>query len=284
VSGANDQTKFSVAPGQSYNQFYFDVPWPANSVATRFGAKFDSLSVLHHWLGFSSTKNVANGTVEKNVLGTTLGESAELVGGWAVGGCNVTFPADMGVKLPNTGKIMIQWHHYNSTGAPVQDATAVQFCVVPESQRKNIGGLTFLGTENFNGLAGMPAGKESKFSGTCLNDSGKPITIVGWNPHMHLLGTRMNSTVVRAAGGTEVPFDHSFLFDHQVNYMLKQGYVLQPGDKITSTCTFNNTTTAPVAFGQSTQQEMCYQFTFSYPYGALNNGTPSLIGATNTCW
>ncbi len=34
----------------------------------------------------------------------------------------------------------------------------------------------------------------------------------------------------------------------------------------------------------SGMQEMCYQFTISYPYGALNNGVISLIGATNTCW
>jgi hypothetical protein len=286
VSSATDTTKFTVQPGQSYNQFYFDVPWPAGSVATRFGARFDNLAVLHHWLGFASGAATAAGTVQPNVTGTTLGEGAELIGGWAVGGCNVEFGQDMGLKLPNTGKIMVQWHHFNSTGAPAQDGTAVQFCVVPAAQRKNIGGLTFLGTENFNGLAGMPAGQTSKFSGTCTNNSGKPITIVGWNPHMHLLGTNMASVVQRAGGSSVTPFNHSFQFDHQVNYMLPPTtpFVLQPGDKITSTCTFNNTTTAPVAFGQSTKAEMCYQFTFAYPYGALNNGVLSLIGATNTCW
>jgi hypothetical protein len=286
VSSTTDQTKFTIQPGQSYNQFYFDVPWPAGSIATRFGARFDNLSVLHHWLGFSSTSANAAGTVLTNVTGTTLGEGAELIGGWAVGGCNVDFSDEMGLKLPDTGKIMIQWHHFNSTGAPAQDGTAVQFCVVPAAQRKNIGGLTFLGTENFNGLAGMPAGKTSTFSGTCTNNSGKPITIVGYTPHMHLLGTNMKSEVQRANGTKETAFDHPFLFDHQVNYILKpgSGYVLQPGDKITSTCTFDNTTTAPVAFGQSTKAEMCYQFTIAYPYGALNNGVFSLIGATNTCW
>jgi hypothetical protein len=39
-----------------------------------------------------------------------------------------------------------------------------------------------------------------------------------------------------------------------------------------------------VAFGSSTTQEPCYQFTYSYPVGALNNGVFSLIGAGNTCW
>jgi hypothetical protein len=29
---------------------------------------------------------------------------------------------------------------------------------------------------------------------------------------------------------------------------------------------------------------MCYNFTMAYPAHALENGVPSLIGATNTCW
>lgn len=283
-SSPTDTSKFDVAPGQSYSQWYYDIPWPAGTLATRFGAKFDNLQVLHHWLAFSSSAATAPGTVQRNVTGTTLGENAELIGGWAVGGCNVEFGAEMGLKLPSSGKIMIQWHHYNSTGVPQPDGTIVQFCTVPAGARPNVGGLTFLGTENFNGLLGMPAGKESKFQGTCVNNSGGPITILGWNPHMHLLGTNMTSVVTHTNGQTETIFDHPFLFDHQVNYLLNPGYVLQPGDKVTSTCTFNNTTNANVAFGQSTTQEMCYQFTFAYPYGALNNGVLSLIGATNTCW
>ena len=69
-----------------------------------------------------------------------------------------------------------------------------------------------------------------------------------------------------------------------MNYMLEEPIVLQPGDAIKSTCTYENGNPLPVGFGQSTKAEMCYQFTLSYPYGALNNGVPSLIGATNTCW
>jgi hypothetical protein len=285
VSSTTDTTKFTVPSGQSYNQFYYSIPWPAGTIVTRFGARFDNLSVLHHWLAFSVTsKGQPAGTVQPNVSGTTLGQGAELIGGWAVGGCNIVFPKDMGVKLADTGQIMVQWHHYNSSGAPAQDGSSVQFCTVPASARANIGGITWLGTENFNGLAGMPPGQVSKFSSTCTNNSGKPISIVGYFPHMHLLGTEMTSVVTHTSGMQETVFDHPFQFDHQVNYILGTPYVLQPGEKITSTCTFNNTTTAPVAFGQSTMQEMCYQFTFAYPYDALNDHVVSLIGATDTCW
>ena len=42
-----------VPTGESYNQFYFADPVAERTrVATRFGARFDNLKVLHHWLGF----------------------------------------------------------------------------------------------------------------------------------------------------------------------------------------------------------------------------------------
>jgi hypothetical protein len=61
--------------------------------------------------------------------------------------------------------------------------------------------------------------------------------------------------------------------------------VIKPGEKVRAECTFNNTTQMEVDFGQSSKMEMCYQFAFSYPAGALDKpGNASLIGANNTCW
>jgi hypothetical protein len=279
--GEDDTSKFTIPVSESYNQFYYSIPWPAGYVATRFGQRFDNTEVLHHWLMFSQQVSQTPGTVEPNVPGTTLFTDAELIAGWAVGGCTTTYPENVGVHLPSTGGIMIQWHHYNNTGAPAQDGTAVQICAVPEANREHKAGLTFLGTETMS----VPAGMQAKAGGTCINDSGAPITILGFTPHMHEIGIHMQSEVTRVAGGpVENVFDLPFVFNYQTNYMMKPGVVLQPGDSITSTCTYENKGFSTVNFGQSTKAEMCYQFALSYPYGALNNGVLSLIGATNTCW
>ena len=280
VSGESDTTKFAIPPDESYSQLYYGIPWPAGTVATRFGADFDNLAYLHHWLGFSTNVNTP-GVVSKNVLGTTLGEGTELVGGWAVGGCNTEFPADVGLKLPDpgTGGVMIQWHHFNTTSSTQMDGSIVQWCTVPAGMRPNIGGLTFLGTE----YLGMPPGMSDK-SGSCLNDSGGDITIFGFDPHMHTIGVHMKSVIHRTGGTSETVFDQPFQFDQQFNYIMNPPIVLKADEVIESTCTFNNTTGATVDFGQSTKQEMCYQFALAYPYGALNNGVISLIGSTNTCW
>jgi hypothetical protein len=283
VSSPTDQSKFTIPTGHSINQFYYAIPWPAGTLATRFGARFDNVQLLHRWFAFGISSGLqAAGSVQRYVTGTTLGQGAELIGAWAVGDCNVTFPKNMGLKLPDTGQIMIQWEHDNGTGNPGQDGTTVQFCTVPAGSRPDVGGLTFLGTENFNGIAGLQAGQVSKFSGTCQNDSGKPITIVGYNPQMGVLGTNMTSVVAHINGVSETVFDHPFRFDRQVNYLLNPGYVLQPGDKVTSTCTFGNATTEYAQFDQSS--EMCGQLVFAYPHDALGNGVISLLGATNICW
>lgn len=284
-SGANDTSKFSIQTGESYNQFYFDVPWPAGTLATRFGAAFDNLPVLHHWLAFDSAASEPAGSISKDVLGTVMGENASLIGGWAVGGCNVTFPPEMGLELPGPGrKIIIQWHHFNSTGSTQQDGSKVQFCTVPAGGRPNVGGMTWLGTENLGGFFGMPPGM-NEFGGTCPNDSPGPITIVAFWPHMHTIGIHMRSEVFRGGGGTpETVFDQPFKFDYQIHYAMNPAVVLQPGDSIRSSCTFFNDTGRGVSFGPSTTSEMCYQFAFSYPKGALDNGVGSLIGTTDTCW
>jgi hypothetical protein len=279
--GTTDTSKFTVITGESYNQFYYEIPWEPGSVATRFGQKFDNKEVLHHWLAFAQQFGMTPGTVEPNVLGTTLFTDAELIAGWAVGGCTQRFPDDVGIALPTTGVIMVQWHHYNNTGTTQQDSTAVQICTVPESSRTHKAGITFLGTETLS----VPAAGVGEADGTCINDSSGPITIIGFNPHMHEIGINMKSEVTRDATGlTETVFDMPFQFDYQTNYMMNPPVVLMPGDSIKSTCTWMNKGLSSVGFGQSTKQEMCYQFALSYPYGALNNGVLSLIGATNTCW
>lgn len=282
-SGVGDTSKFNIPTGESYHEWYYEVPWAPTDVMSRFGADFDNLEVLHHYLMFASnTAGKVPGQLDQNVTGTTLFTNSTLIGGWAVGGCSMEMPEDVGGELPKSSLLMIQWHMYNSTGVTQQDGSVVQICTVPAGSRPNTAGITFLGTENFNGPFGMPPGANS-FTSRCTNNSPGPVTVIGFLPHMHTIGTHMKTDLTRLDGTTATIFDRPFQFDYQVAYRIPRTVVM-PGETLTSTCSFFNDTGGNVAFGQSTQQEMCYQFTVSYPVGALNNGVPSLIGALNTCW
>jgi len=281
VHAPNSTGAFTVPTGESYHEFYYAVPWAPGDVWTHYGADFDNLQVLHHYLVFTSSAGKRDRDVVQNVLGTTLGTSATLIGGWAVGGCNTEMPDDVGGQLPPSPLIMIQWHLYNNTGRSAQDNSKVLMCTVPAGSRTHTAGITFLGTENFFGPVGMPVG-HNDFTTQCTNNSGAPITVIGFNPHMHLLGSNMK-TDLRSGGSTRTIFDMPFQFDYQVGYEIPPT-VVAPGDTLITTCSFENDTGSNVAFGESTNTEMCYQFALSYPAGALNNGALSLIGALNTCW
>jgi len=127
---------------------------------------------------------------------------------------------DTGLQLTPTGILNMQWHFYNAGDQIEPDATRVQICTVPKTMRKNIGSLTFLGTENFNGPFGMPAKTQSDFSGTCVNNSGGPITIFGFTPHMHKFGVNMKSVVIRNNGMMEEVFNKPFDFNSQITHIL----------------------------------------------------------------
>ncbi|HKU42624.1 MAG TPA: hypothetical protein VJR89_30910 [Polyangiales bacterium] len=282
-----DTSPYGVIPGEHYVSFYYTAPWKEPSELVSWRTLYDNRKVLHHWLFYSTVGATMDGTFAPSI-GTHIGDAANLFAGWAVGGNDVNMPPEVGLKLPAPGEgLLLEWHYYNASAAPVEDRSAVELCTVPAGTLKHTASMTWLGTENFNGPLGMPPRVESKFSGTCLPGRAgmagdEPIHIFTLWPHMHTYGRHMRSVVNRVDGKTEEVFNKPFDFNYQITY--DAGIDLYPGDTITSTCTFMNTSDANVAFGPSTEQEMCYQFAFAYPAGALENGTISLVGATNTCW
>jgi hypothetical protein len=279
----DDKQKYVVVPGEHYEEFLFKVPWGPGMVATKFGTKLDNIKVAHHWLFYSTNKTSGEGT-HQTTIGSVLGSGATLLAGWAVGGDNVIFPAEMGLELPPSGILNGQWHYYNQGDQPEPDASGIAVCVAPAASKKYVAGITWLGTEDFNGLFGMPAHQMSDFTGTCVNDSDGPISIWGFTPHMHKLGRHMKAVINRKNGTKETVFDRAFDFNAQITYAANPLITLEKGESITSTCTYDNITDSAVPYGPSTDQEMCYNFTVSYPLGALNNGVTGLNGALNNCW
>jgi hypothetical protein len=75
----------------------------------------------------------------------------------------------------------------------------------------------------------------------------------------------MKTTIQRKGGGTEVLIDKPFDFNTQISYPTPA--VINPGDTLTTTCTF----ATPTAFGEGTNNEMCFNFVTAYPAGQLVN-------------
>ena len=289
-----DTTKFNIRDGEFYEQFYYKVPWSADTVATAYATIGDNIQVLHHWLLFSTNEAQPEGAHIVAPYPTLIGTDPILLAGWAVGGPNLVAPQDVGLELPDPGvrTINVQWHFYNSTGKPQSDASSVQICTVPKAMRAHVGGVTWLGTEDLYGNkwfggTGMPAHRKTMFTTTCVpgreglgpNES---IHIIGFEPHMHRIGKRMTTSVKKLDGSLQTIFDKPFSFGNETHYFAD--YELKPNEQLITSCSFDNDNDFNVPFGESSDTEMCYQFTFAYPAHALTNGAPSILGVPDTCW
>ena len=82
-------------------------------------------------------------------------------------------------------------------------------------------------------------------------------------PHMHQLGRHIRVDL-ETSGGTMNIYDEDYLFEAQ-NFREVTPIPLSSGDKILVECTFRNDTGAPVGFGESSDEEMCFAISYRYP-------------------
>jgi hypothetical protein len=80
---------------------------------------------------------------------------------------------------------------------------------------------------------------------------------------MHQLGVHLKTTLT-VGGVNQVIHDDAYSFDHQA-FIPFGPVAMQAGDKITTECTWNNTTPQTVSWGESSTTEMCFSIMYRYP-------------------
>jgi hypothetical protein len=285
-SGRDDSSAYSIPPGESYACFYFKAPWTAPSVSVSFRSKRDNTASLHHWFLYAMPGAAEDGKVESCI--PLHFEQPIMLAGWAPGGDDFVLPPDVGEENPAPGStLMVEWHYFNNTGAALQDRSSVEVCTVPVGKRPKTASVAWLGTEDFGGLFGMPAGKSSH-SGTCRPGrtglaASDPIQLLFTTPHMHEYGRRIAMQVQHADGSMESVLDAPFNDKNQT--FLVTPFQLLPSDALVTTCSFDNTSGRNIGWGSPDGSgEMCYAFVLHYPAHALDNGVVSTLGAKNACW
>ena len=253
------KTPYAVgAAKDAYFNFTFKAPWTGMAYGIIFRPIVDNKSVIHHWLLFQDTPAGRPGPAVRSV---GAHPSGQLLAGWAPGGETLNLreqvKEEVGVELPDTSTYTVEYH-YNSSDANAKDASGVEVCV-QKKKPANIAGLSWLGYDQLL----VPA---AKWTGTCKHKSQQPITLLGVTPHMHKQGKHQKAVINRADGKKETLLDEPFDFEYQRQYI--KSVKVNPGDSITTECTFAK----PMAFGESTEAEMCYMFTLAYPKNALSDG------------
>lgn len=251
--------------------FAFSSPFSATTLGTAFAPIIDDERVLHHWIIFGSTslpEGVEVGDAFECAAGG-LTTGSQFLQGWAPGGTNSVLDDNLGRILPGPGGfVILQVHYWNVAGHDdVADRSGVALCTTDEPREHEIATAT-LGSLN---IAIGPREQDHEVIGTCTPAIDAPVTIVGSSPHMHTRGTSFRTEVLRADGSIELLVDvPHWDFNSQTSYVPVGGsLVIQPGDRLRTTCTYDNTTDDRVSFGERTEDEMCFNFVSAHPAGAL---------------
>jgi len=249
-----------------YQCFTFASPVAETTQAIAWAPITDDERVLHHWILFrTSTPQVDGGSGPCN-----MPQDAVFVAGWAPGGGNYELPPDVGLELggPDTSFILQVHYHNVAQHSDAFDRSGVAMCVI-EEPREHTAGIVTLGTIGID----IPADVESHAEqGVCpswiTGYLPQPLHVIASFPHMHELGRAMTTTILRGgeSGPEEVLIDvPNFNFESQTYYSHEPEVLIQPGDALRTTCTYNNEGGDTVHFGEATEDEMCFNFVMLYP-------------------
>jgi hypothetical protein len=185
-------------------------------------------------------------------------EGTNMVYASGVGTGELMFPAGTGMRITAGTLLGLQLHIYNTTDAPLTGTSGIEILEVDPATVTDEVDMFLPGPQD---LAIAPG--EHTQSGTCTVT--QPYKVFALFPHMHQLGSHMK-TVVNAGGTEHVLNDATYDFEHQTVKSFEP-LQLNPGDTITTECTWMNTTNETVTYGESSTTEMCYSILYRYPRG-----------------
>jgi hypothetical protein len=181
-----------------------------------------------------------------------------MVYGGGVGTEALVLPPGVALKLSRGDFLNMGLHLYNVAGQPITGTSAMEVVLMDPSAVKYETELTPVGVFGIS----IPPGQLHTQSGECTVAEER--TVYAFLPHMHQLGAHFKATFM--IGGEErVIHDAPYDFEEQYQVRLPEPLQLSPGDKIVTECTWQNTTTNTVTFGESSDAEMCFNGIYSYP-------------------
>lgn len=258
--------------GDLYVYYGVDVAAGVRRHITAITPIVQNTNIVHHMLLMQVEQSVSP-------IPTTVAPATKmrLLFGWAPGGNALTLPANVGFPEEGTAHYVVQIH-YSNLAALSGQTDASGFATCTGAPREHEADVMAFGTETFT----LPA--RARVAKKCTVEVPADyagLTLFAAMPHQHQLGASIATTLVRGAAttdlGTRVPWNFQNQEWTPVNA------VTQAGDKIVTRCEWVNGGTAPVSYGENTQDEMCYSFTLYYPRRTAADWSWNVPANASTC-
>lgn len=271
LRSAQPYTPSFPSDSNDYRCFLIDVGNTDTTWITGMQALVDNMSIVHHVVLFQpeGTSDLwGQGDPHDGFSCSGLGQGNwTVLGAWGPGANPTVMPEGMGIRLEPASQFVLQMHYFNSFDGADREIDQSGY------------GLTFTDSVSWEVIS-LPAGPTSftidadDAAGTARDMyvwSGEALILGVW-PHMHLLGSAFEEKVHHADDDTDdcLLRMNEWDFTNQVSANFLEPVSIRDGDRLSVSCTWDNSAENPyqyrdppvaVAFGEGTQDEMCFGFT-----------------------
>ncbi|MDQ3080701.1 MAG: hypothetical protein M3R07_00615 [Gemmatimonadota bacterium] len=167
------------------------------------------------------------------------------------------FPAGVALELPANAVLDLNSHYVNTTNAPITGEIFANLHTVDRAAVTNVARTLFMNNEAIT----LPPNQRTTVSKTFKVSV--TTTIIMLSSHMHKHGEKF---VVRVSGGPrngEIVYESTDWADPVIR-IFAEPIVLRAGEGLTSEVTYNNTTSATIRFGLTSEDEMDIIFGYYY--------------------
>jgi len=263
-----------------YRCFVIDPKLTAKFNLIAIGVHSTNPAIVHHTIVYAQLPNdqAAVDTLDANdplpgyeCFGGPGWAGAITVGAAAVGSLPKAFPNGSGAPLPAGTRYVVQVH-YNFDNGRGSNRIAVQAWSAPTLTQIPHG----LGTANYTfdipaGAVGVTATAMGEFTMTpAAGNQTKPGLLWSAFPHMHQIGSAIRVDLIRADGSKSCVINiPKWDFHWQGSYQFAQPIQVNAGDKLQTTCVWDNSAAhqpivngqpqqpKDVRFGEGSTDEMC---------------------------
>jgi len=272
-------------PGNEYRCFALEHDRDEAFFVTAMAPLIDERDLVHHIVVFPMDESDVPDDYDPvngyDCINKT-GQVEEMIAGWAPGTMPLELDEGLGIRINADQRIVLQMHYFQSGTEQKSDQSGYAFRTVDDVDTEVL--LYPFGDWDFK----IPAGDEDYTYGIqwdipeSINYGGAEIdmpdiTVYGVFPHMHVLGTGYDLNITRPDGEEECGlYSDRYSFDNQITYLFDEPLVIEGGDTLNWSCTWNNSESNPelinspptdVEYGERTDEEMCWAFTLiSYDF------------------
>ena len=262
------------SPANEYRCFLLERPEGAESFyITAMAPVIGEESIAHHAVLFTSGDETLKPYMDDLTDGDGLDcmEGLSSVDGmltaWAPGMMPIEFPEGSGLHVAADEHVILQMHYYSSgpDTKGLTDQSGYAFRTATEVDKTMY--MAPVGAFDFE----IPAGDDNYTHVSSFENSYVDLQIYGMFPHMHVLGQSYSATVRHADGSESCLVEGDYDFSNQMTYQFSDPVSFANGDTIEFSCNWNNSESNPdlpsdepkdTYYGERTDEEMCYFFTF----------------------